>query len=153
MNFSKLLIFGTLLSLLFPAASAFAKGEFSLEYPDGEIAIFENVRIFHTSDSIYFQDEEGTNTIVVNKSQCGKEGQLIFCDKAKVSVENHGVSEEIVFQQLVLFINNTSSKQTIEGSRLILKPQTVLVEGVTQKGTFVTGYGKIDSTEKPVEIE
>jgi RNase P/RNase MRP subunit p29 len=153
MNFAKLLISGTLLSSLFPVTSALAKGEVSLEYPDGEIAVFENVRIFHTPDSLYFQDSEGINTIVVNKNQCSKEGQLIFCDKAKVSIENHGVSEEIVFQQLVLFINDTSTRQTIEGSRLILKPQTVLVEGVTQKGTFITGYGKIDSAEKPVEIE
>ena len=76
---------------------------------------------------------------------------MTFCDKARVSIENDGVIEEIVFTELVLFINNTATKQQIKGSLLVLKPQTVLLEGVTKKGTFITAYGKIDSNKSPVE--
>lgn len=151
MNWKKFLIPTAIITLLFPITSAFAKGEVSLEYPDRDADNYEGVEIHDTPSSLYFRDAEGTSTVIVDKNQCTKEGELIFCDKARVSIENDGVIEEIVFTELVLFINNTATKQQIKGSLLVLKPQTVLLEGVTKKGTFITAYGKIDSNKPPVE--
>lgn len=153
MNLKNLLIATAMLGILSASSGVLAKGEMSVEYPDGETDIYEEMQIFHTPDTLYLKDASGINTVVISKAECTKEGQLLYCDRAKVFLENYGVSEEIVFTQLALFINETSSRQEIQGSRLVLKPKTILLEGVTKKGTFITAFGKIDSTEKPPGLD
>ncbi len=142
----------SLFSLLILAAvapnSAFAKGEITVEQADGNIDIYSAVEISNTDNIIYFKGQEGS-TLLITKNECSKEGELLVCNKARMGIDTDGVIEEIGVREIFLFINSTNQAQPIKGSTVTLTPGTVLLEAVTEKGAYITGLGKIDSTTKP----
>lgn len=137
-----------LLTALVPIP-AFAKGEINIERPNGETEIYSGVEIHNTSDILYFKSPDEDTIFLISKNQCDKEGELIVCNKARMGLDTQGVLEEIKVREIHLFINPTATSQQIKGSQVTMSPGTVLLEFVTEKGTYVTALGRIDSTQKP----
>lgn len=128
---------------------AFAQGEIAVEYADGNTEINENVEIYNSNDILYFKAEEGGTTLMITKKECDKEGSLLVCNKARMGLDTYGVLEEIEVKEIFLFINPTNDVQPIPGSKVRMTPNTILLEALTEKDTYITGIGKIDSTSKP----
>ena len=149
-NIAKYLLF---LSIPFSCfvAPALAEGEITVEYDNGDIEVYSDVEISNTEDVVYFQsgDEEADSILMITKNECKKEGELLVCDKARVGLQSYGVLEEIEIEQIFLFINSTNTKQTINGSRVTMSPNSVMLEFATEAGGFVTGFGLIDSNDRP----
>ena len=149
-NPSKLLFSALLLASLAPLP-AWAKGEITVDYDNGDTDIYSGVEISNTPDILYFKPEEGDSMLLITKNECTKEGEILVCNKARVGVETHGVIEELEVEQIFLFINPTNDRQAIKGSKITMNPNTILLEVATKKGTYIVGLGKIDSTTRPAE--
>lgn len=139
----------TLFLVCIASAPVFAKGEISVERPDGTIETYPGVAISNTADILYFEDPDTGTILMVSKKACNPEGELLVCKEARMGVDTHGVIEELSVKQIFLFINPTQKAQPIKNSEVTLSPGTVLLEASTNKGSYVTGLGKIDATTKP----
>lgn len=128
---------------------AFAEGELTVEYKNGDIETFPGVEISDTEEIIYFQGGDNDSILMITKNECEKEGELLVCNKARVGLQSYGILEELNVEQIFLFINSSDEKQTINGSKVTMSPNTILLEFATDKGSFVTGFGTIDSTIRP----
>lgn len=131
------------------SAPAFARGEISVEYSDGNVETYSDVSISNTANILYFEDPDTGTILMISKKGCNPEGELLLCKEARMGVDTHGVIEELSVKQIVLFINPTQKAQPIKNSEVTLSPGTVLLEASTHKGSFITGLGKIDATTKP----
>lgn len=149
-KFTQLLLTAFLPLSLF-SAPVLAKGELTVEFDNGDTDVYSDVEIADTKDVIYFKTPESENLLLISKKECSKEGQILVCDKAKIGLQSYGVLEELGIKEIFLFINPSNEPQTIQGSQVILHPNTILLEAATNEGNFITGLGKIDSTAKPVE--
>jgi hypothetical protein len=147
-NFRRCLFSLSLFALALPLPTL-ALGEIAVEYPDGDTVTNENVIIHNTDDILYFKAEEGNNILMITKKDCQKEGSILVCNQARMGLDSYGVLEEINLKEIFLFINPTSEVQQIQGSEVKMTSNTILLEALTSKGTFITGVGKIDSTSKP----
>jgi hypothetical protein len=134
---------------VFAPIPAGAKGEINVERPNGDTDVYSGVEIHNTQDILYFKDSEADTIFMISKNQCDKEGELIVCNKARLGLDTQGVIEELKVKEIHLFINPTKTSQPIQGSQVTLSPGTVLLEVVTEKGTYISALGKIDSTTKP----
>ena len=141
-----------LLSLCIPFSGfispAFAQGEITVEYADGETQILD-VDISDTKEFIYFQNTENDNILMITKNKCDREGELIVCNKARAGLQSHGILEELNIEEIFLFINSSEEEQAISGSKVTMSPNTILLEFVTDKGSLITGLGTIDSNVRP----
>lgn len=144
------LLSALLLASFFPLP-AMAKGEVTVEHDNGDIDTFSEVEISNAPDILYFKTKEGSTMLLVTKNECKKEGELLFCDKARAGVETDGVIEELDVAQIVLFINPTATRQPVKGSKVMMGANTVLLEMATEKGSYITALGKIDSITRPAE--
>ena len=144
-----------LLSLIFPLilfpTNVWAKGQIVVEKKEGITDVYSAVEIFDTDNIIYFKDPDSDTILMITKNQCDKEGELFVCNKARMGINTYGVIEEIGVQEIVLFINPTDKAQTVQGSKIVMNPKTVLLEASTVDGNFVTGLGRIDSNMIPEE--
>jgi hypothetical protein len=147
-DLAKSLLAVCLLAFLAPIP-AWAKGEITVEQPNGDNNIYSGVEIYNTSDILYFKAPDLDTIFMISKNQCDKEGELLVCNKARMGLDTQGVLEELKVKEIHLFINPSTTSQTIKGSQVTLSPGTVLLEFVTEKGTYVSGLGRIDSTTKP----
>ncbi len=149
MNLAKSLLPLCLLTVLVPFP-ALAAGEVTVEDGDGNVQTYTDVEIISTPDVVYFRSSEGGTTLQIVKNNCDREGQLLVCNKAQAGVNTDGVVEQLDVNQIVLFINPTTAQQPISGSKVVMGPNTVLLEMTTAKGTYISGLGKIDGSSLPV---
>ena len=151
MNFFKNTLFALLLIANFAPTPVLAKGEITVERDNGDTDIHSDVEISNTSDILYLKPGDGDTILLITKNKCESEGELLVCNDARVGLESNGVIEELDIEEIVLFINATGKRQKIEGSKVAMTPNTVVLEFATTENTFVTAVGKIDSTTRPAE--
>ena len=128
---------------------ASALGELTIERQDGDVQVYSDIEISQTKDVIYFHGGENKTILMVEKDQCKNEGDLLVCNTAKVSLQSYGVLEDLNVQEIFVFINSSRQKQSIKGSTVIMSPQTVVLEFLTDKGTFISAFGEIDYVIRP----
>ena len=133
------------------ASPALAEGELTVEYTNGNIDIVSDVEISNTEDVLYIKGGERGSILLITKNECDKEGELLVCKKARVGLQSYGVLDELKIEQIFLFINDTNEQQSIFGSNMTMSPNTIVLEFATDVGTFVSGFGTIDSTTRPEE--
>ena len=143
MNIGKIFMLTAIWTSMF-AAPALAKGMVTVEYTNGDVDEYPEVNVAKTNEAIYLKPVEGENVLVVVKKNCKQEQQLQVCTDAEVKLNTYGVDEDIEVEQVVIFINDTSRRQKIQGSQVNLSPNTVLLEILTDQGTYITGVGRID---------
>lgn len=137
--------------LSFFTSSALAQGQITVEKENGDIDVFSDVEIFDTQDIIYLQVKESDRILMITKNKCAQEAELLVCDQARVNLQSYGVLEELNVEQIYLFINASNEKQTIKGSTVLMSPNTIFLEFTTDQGSFINGFGTIDSTTRPEE--
>jgi hypothetical protein len=148
MIFIKKLILTTLSTALL-TTPALAIGQFIVEDAAGEVEIYSDVQITQTADTLSLTASDSDITLVINKKNCNMEKAIQVCSAGDVIISTHGVDETLEVEQVYVFINPSNERQMLEGSEVILSPNTVLVEILTAKGTYINGMGKIDATAKP----
>ncbi|MBR8830733.1 MAG: hypothetical protein N5P05_000966 [Chroococcopsis gigantea SAG 12.99] len=147
-NLKKIISTALCLVLIAPVA-ALAEGEVTIEYANGDDNTYSNVEIHNTDNILYLNPPEMDTMLMISKKECGKEGEILVCNKAVLGLDTQGVLEELKVKEIHLFINETKNPQQIQGSTVTLSPGTMLLEVLTEKGTYVNALGKIDSTSKP----
>lgn len=142
----------TLFLSLITAFPVHAQGEITIQQANGETQTYSEVEIFNTENILYFQSPDTNSILMITKKECNYEDQLLVCNRARMGLDTNGVIEEFTVKQIVLFINPTQKRLPIQGSSITMGPQTILLEAVTGKGTYVTGLGTIDKTTKPTGV-
>jgi hypothetical protein len=150
-NLKNSLLSALLLTTLLLPSPALAKGEVTVEQDNGDTDNYSEVEIFNSPEILYFKPQEGNTMLLITKNECQKEGEILFCDKARAGVETNGVMEELEVAQIALFINPSPSRQPVKGSKVTMGANTVFLEMVTEKGSYVTALGKIDGNTRPGE--
>jgi hypothetical protein len=93
-----------LLAFLVPVPTL-AKGEITVELPNGDTDVYSGVEISNTKDIIYFQTDEGDTMLLITKNQCTKEGELLVCNQARMGLDTQGVLEELGVKEIHLVYN------------------------------------------------
>ena len=138
-----------LLSTLLFTPSLLAKGLVTVEQIDGNVDNYVDVEIFSTQDTLYLKPAEGKDLVVIEKKNCKLEGNIQVCSDGTLTIESYGVEENINIEKLFIFTNNTNKRLPIQKSDVTLKGNTILLEVLTEKGTYITGMGRIDQTTPP----
>ncbi len=146
------IVCGSLLPVLLLPFSALAKGEVIVEDSFGDTEVYSAVTISDTKDILYIEAEDSSSILLITKNECDREGQILVCNKARMGIKTYGVIEEIQLEDIFLFINPTRDRQPIQGSEVTMTANTILLEAVTEKGSFITGLGRIDSNSIPESI-
>ncbi|HTW82923.1 MAG TPA: hypothetical protein VMD91_02505 [Candidatus Sulfotelmatobacter sp.] len=126
--------------------SALAQGEVRIEQHDGSNTLYPGVRIGVAADTVTFTLPNSQHAIVVTGKDCHRENGVRVCDGAEVWFDRYGVNEELRLTKAFVFINDTHRELPIKGSRVELSPNTLLVEILTKRGTYITGRGWVDSS-------
>jgi hypothetical protein len=141
---SPLVLLIALGAALLPLAAQ-AQGEVRIEQRDGSNKVYPGVRIDAKGDTVTFSLENTAHTLVVVGSHCAREGGVRVCSSADVWFDRYGVNEELRVTKSYVFVNDTHTMLHVKGSRVDLSPNTVMVEILTQRGTYITGRGWIDA--------
>jgi hypothetical protein len=124
---------------------AHAQGEVRIEQRDGSNKLYPGVHIDAKGNTVTFSLENAEHTIVVAGSHCGREDGVRVCSSTDVWFDRYGVNEELRITKGYVFVNDTHKMLHVKGSRVELSPNTLLVEILTQRGTYITGRGWIDA--------
>ncbi|MGD1065907.1 MAG: hypothetical protein ABR975_03755, partial [Vulcanimicrobiaceae bacterium] len=120
-----------------------AQGEVRIEQRDGSNKVYPGVHIDAKGDTVTFSLANAEHTLVVAGAHCSREDGVRMCSSADVWLERYGVSEELRVTKSYVFVNDTHKMLHVKGSRVDLSPNTLMVEILTQRGTYITGRGWI----------
>jgi hypothetical protein len=122
-----------------------AQGEVRITQADGTSTTYPGVRIVDTGGAITFTLPSTQHTIVVTGTKCGRENGLRVCNSADVWFDRYGVNEELRITKGFVFVNDTSRLVHLKNSRVDMSPHTLMVEILTQRGTYIVGRGWVDA--------
>jgi len=138
------------LTALFGAATlpALATGTMRVQQHDGSVQTYTDVRIRILDDEMTITSNDGKGTVVIGKAACTKTGELIRCLPYDATLEQNGNAAHIVLKTGTVWLNPSSTSQTLAHSSQQLAPHGVLLAVTTKAGTYVSLTGIIDEIKK-----
>jgi len=134
--------------LAVPVSPAFATGTVVVLQRDGSEKTYTNVRISIRNESMAITSSDGQGTIVLGKAACTKVGALLECLPYDATLLQNGQKTHISLQSGTVWLNPSSSAQTLSHSSTQLPPRGVLLAVRTKKGTYVTLTGVVDEVQR-----
>jgi hypothetical protein len=128
---------------------ALAQGEVRITQSDGSSTTYPGVHIVDTGGTITFTLPSTQHEIVVTGAKCSRQNGLRVCNSADVWFDRYGVNEELRITKGFVFVNATSRLLHLSNSRVELSPHTLMVEILTQRGTYIVGRGWMDAPSAP----
>jgi hypothetical protein len=125
-----------------------ANGLVRIEQSDGSSKVYHGVEIANTDAAVYFVPAS-SEELIIQKRGCTSEDQIQVCPTPDVEFSRYGVIEDLLVSHAFLFVNTTQQSHQIRKSRVTLSPNTLMVEILTSKGTFIRALGIVDSTSTP----
>jgi hypothetical protein len=89
---------------------------------------------------------DGVSTVVISGVDCGEinTAELVRCTGGKMSLQQNGTTNNIPFKRATFYFNLTDQDRTLPLSTMKLGPHSVMFAAQTDKGTFITGDGRLD---------
>ena len=91
---------------------------------------------------------DGQGTLVIGKAACTKEGALIKCLPYDATLYQHGGKYHIFLKSGTVWLNPTSTLQSLSLTTAHLQPHGVMMSVTTKKGTYVSLTGTVDELER-----
>ena len=129
---------------LVPLGRVDAAGTVSIQQRDGTTKVYKNVHIRIGNESMTLTSADGVGTLVLGKAACTKEGDLIRCIPYDATLEQGGQATHIPLAMGTVWLNPSSSPQTLSHSTAKLQPRGVLMSIRTHAGTYVSLSGTVD---------
>lgn len=129
---------------LVPLGRADAAGTVLIQQRDGTTKVYNNVRVRVGNDSMTLTSADGVGTLVLGKAACTKEGALVRCIPYDATLEQGGKATHIALAMGTVWLNPSSSPQTLSHSTARLQPRGVLMSIHTHAGTYVSLSGTVD---------
>jgi hypothetical protein len=125
-----------------------AMGTAIIAHPDGSESTYDNVRIAIWNESMAITSSDGKGTVVFGKASCTKIGELVECLPWDATLYQNGAKVRIPLQSGTVWLNPSSTTQTLSHSSTRLPPHGVLLAVKTRRGTYVTLTGTVDEVHR-----
>jgi hypothetical protein len=139
-----------LIALTFAAAApAAAKGTVRVQQSDASVQTYADVALRLTPQVLRLTSADGVSTLVVARTACVAEGSLERCSPSRVMLDRDGKEYPLRFASATLYLNLTPSEQPLSFSSRRLSPSSMLLAIRTNKGTYLSGSGHLDTGGTP----
>ncbi len=130
------------------AGPAGATGTARIQQPDGSVKTYTHVRIAVLDESMAITSSDGKGTVVFGKAACTKIGELVKCLPYDATLFQSGQRVRILLQSGTVWLNPSSTTQTLSYSTTQLPPHGVVLAVRTKRGTYVTLTGVVDEINR-----
>jgi hypothetical protein len=126
---------------------AHAKGTMRVQQADGSVQLYNNVHLAVAGRTLKITTSNNKGTLLVEDAACSFVDQVMRCIPDRVRLQQNG-THDLDFDRGTVYFNTTDSKQQLKYSSTQLPPNGVLGTLISQKGTYVTLTGTLDSRSK-----
>lgn len=124
-----------------------AKGTMRVQQADGSVQLYNNVQLVVAGRALKITTDNNKGTLIVDDAACSYVGSVMSCIPDRVRLQQNG-TRDLDFVRGTVYINPTDATQQLKYSSTQLPPNGVLATLVSQKGTYVTLSGTLDSHSK-----
>ncbi|MBV8082412.1 MAG: hypothetical protein JOY86_05445 [Candidatus Eremiobacteraeota bacterium] len=114
----------------------------------GSVKTYTNVTVRLAREELALTTSDGVGTLVIAKAACEKVGALVKCLPYDATLFQHGEKRQIVLTSGSVWLNPTTSMQSLPDSSAQVKPHGVLIAITSKAGTFVSFNGTVDRIQK-----
>lgn len=125
-----------------------ATGTAVVQQHDGSTKTYTNVTVRLAREELALTTSDGVGTLVIAKAACEKVGALLKCLPYDATLFQHGARRQIVLTSGTVWLNPTTSKQSLPDSSAQVQPHGVLIAMTSKAGTFVSFNGTVDQIQK-----
>ena len=144
-RFSYLLFVACVVSLSAPAT---ATGTARIQQADGDVKVYQNVRIIVEHKQMSITSSDGVGTLIIRKAACSAVEKLIFCLPYSATLNQHGGTKTIMIESGSAWLNPSGDKQSLPHSSTQLPPRGFLLSVRTKAGTYFSLNGVVDQLKK-----
>jgi hypothetical protein len=143
--------------LLLLPASALAAGTVRIEQRNGSAQTYIGVVMKMKDHTLTMTSADGVSRVMVAVSggNCWPTSGLVYCAGGEMSLQQGGKVQAIPFKAAKFYLNLTDQEQSSDPLAGLLSasgwvvvskvgPHTVVFAVLTEKGTHITGNGKLD---------
>jgi hypothetical protein len=128
---------------LVPAAAS-ATGTINILRHNGTHDSYSDVEVKIFSGSLFLTSDDGDGTIVVTRSACSYQGEIVVCLPTSAALVQEGESDALALKTGTIYVNYTSAARALSHSSTKLPANSVMVALTLQDGTYINMRGKID---------
>ncbi len=132
-------------ALTLPAGAA---GTAMVWQRDGSQKTYTNVSIRLAREELALTTSDGAGTLVIGKAACTKEGALVKCLPYDATLFQNGEKKRIQIHSGTVWLNPTTSKQSLPDSSAQIQPHGVLISVTSKAGTFLSLTGTVDEVQR-----
>jgi hypothetical protein len=130
------------------ASPADATGTATVRQSDGSQKTYTNVSIRLAREELALTTSDGKGTLVIAKAACTKSGALVQCLPYDGTLFQGGKTHEVVIVNGSVWLNPTTSQQTVSSSGAHVPPHGVVVSVTSKNGTHISLTGTVDQVQK-----
>lgn len=127
---------------------SWATGTATVWQRNGSERTYNDVSIRLARNELALTTKDGSGTIVIGRAACTKVDALVKCLPYDATLFQNGWRDRILLKSGTVWLNPTSSKQTLPNSSAQVLPHGVQVSITSTKGTFISLSGTIDEVQK-----
>jgi hypothetical protein len=144
---SKLAIIAVLVAGFALQSLAQAKGTMRVQQSDGSVQLYNNVNLAVAGRALKITTADKKGTLIVDDAACSLVEAIMSCIPDRVRLQQNG-THDLDFARGTIYFNTTDSRQQLKYSSTQLPPSGILGTLISQRGTYVTLTGTLDSTSK-----
>jgi hypothetical protein len=134
---------GAICLFVSPVAT-YATGTINIQRHDGTKDSYKDVEVKIFSGSLFLTSDDGNGTIVVTRSACSYQGEIIVCLPTSAALVQEGQSAALDLKTGTIYVNYTSASQSLSHTSMKLPANSVMVALKLGDGTYINVHGKID---------
>jgi hypothetical protein len=124
--------------------TANATGTLNIHRINGAKSTYRDVEIKIFSGSLFLTSDDGDGTIVVTRSACSYQSQLMVCLPTAAALVQDGESSALDLKAGTVYFNYTSQAQPLSNSSAKVPANSILLSLALKDGTFINVRGRID---------
>ncbi len=125
-------------------AEANATGTLNILRHNGTHDSYNDVEVKIFSGSLFLTSDDGDGTIVVTRSACSYQGQIVVCLPTSAALVQEGESDALDLKTGTVYYNYTNAPQSLSHTSAKLPADSVMVSLSLRDGTYINVRGKID---------
>jgi hypothetical protein len=125
-------------------ATANATGTLNIHRVNGAHSTYRDVEIKIFSGSLFLTSDDGDGTIVITRSACSYQSQLMVCLPTAAALVQDGESDALNLKTGTVYFNYSGAAQPLSGSSAKVPANSVLISIALKDGTFISVRGRID---------
>jgi len=125
-----------------------ATGTALVQQADGSTRTYAGVSIRVAREELALTTGDGRGTLVIARAACSKVGELVKCLPYDATLFQNGEKAHISLRGGTVWLNPTTSRQSLPLSSAQVPPHGVLVSLTTKAGTYLSLSGTVDEVQK-----